>query len=503
MKRYFLLLHIQFVVKFWSPLYVIVSLSVLTSLSPTESVSDQLEDFRVFRSVLESKEGTLDMHLSSDSISFYLGQLETALQKDQSILEQFKLYSEMIARLNCGHTQVLNNRKIQAEWLLEKNDLPIDMYLIGRRLVVGKIIPEDYENTIRDNRPEGGPSSIPVGSEILSIDSLSVPEMMAGIGRYLSGDEGSVGFKYYQAQELFAFYRHLAFPFRADSISVQYVTPQNDTLHTFLQPGKAPLHSMNERIMSAALKYNENEVDMGKFKIVNGKYGYFRFTSFSASTGVEYDAFLRKAFRKMNRNNIDKLVVDLRGNTGGIMQYDFIKYFVGGNRDIGRYVIAKPFRKLENKYIKKMNLSFVRYAFLSWSQKRQLKNGNFDGGRIITDPIDEDVKFKGEVVVITDEGTFSSAAILACHLKTLADATIIGRPAGGSFYAGNAGTLLVKLPNSGLLISVNPNTFYSHLTPTNDPLEIREPDVYLDPMILDEKDRNQFYFRNAVATFKD
>ncbi len=476
---------------------------LLTSLSYSDTVVSQQEDFHVFRSVLESKEGTLDMHLSSDSIRFYLDALQNELSEDKSSLEEFKLYSEMIARLDCGHTQVLNNRNIQTEWLLEKKSLPIDMYLIGRRLVVGKIVFDDYDNTIRDNDPDGGPSEIPVGSEILKIDNVTIPEMMHEMGRYLSGDEGAVGFKYHQAAELFEFYRHLAFPLNKDSVSVSYVTPKLDTITRFMQPGKAPIHSMNARLMAAATNYQKNEGNFGKFKIVNNKYGYFRFTSFAQSSGEEYDAFLKKSFRQLQRNNVDELVVDLRGNTGGVMQYDFIKYFVGEGVDIGRYVIAKPFKGLNNKYVKKVNMPFVRYAFLSWSQKRNVRKGTFNDGRIHTEAIEDGLRFKGKISVITDEGTFSSAAILACHLKTLANAKIVGRPSGGSFYSGNAGTLIVKLPESGLEISVNPNTFYSHLTPVSNPLEIRQPDLYLDTLILDEKDRNSFYFKQAVSVFRD
>ena len=484
-------------------IFLLSGLILLTSLSYSDTVSSQQEDFHVFRTVLESKEGTLDMHLSSDSISYYLDELQVELSNDKSYLEEFKLYSEMIARLDCGHTQVLNNRRIQAEWLLEKQSLPIDLYLIGRRLVVGEIVFDDYDNTIRDNDELGGPSEIPVGSEILSIDNITVPEMMAEMGKYLSGDEGAVSFKYYQAQELFEFYRHLAFPLEKDSVRVFYVTPKKDTLEKYMQPGKAPIHSMNARLMQASVDYQKNEGNFGKFKIVNDSYGYFRFTSFAQSSGTEYEEFLVNAFRSIKRNNIDQIVVDLRGNTGGVMQYEFIKYFVGGGVDIGRYVIAKPFKGLDNKYVKKANLSFVRYAFLSWSQKRSVRNGTFNDGRVFTDAVSDNLRYKGKITVITDEGTFSSAAILACHLKTLAQAKIVGRPTGGSYYAGNAGTLLVKLPESGLEISINPNTFYSQLTPVADPLDIRVPDKYLDPLILDEKDRNNFYFKEAVSIFTD
>ena len=90
------------------------------------NIPQQQEDFKVFRNVLESKEGTLDLHLSSDSINLYLNKLGDDLSEEKTILEQFKLYSEMVVRLQCGHTQVLADKTILAEWLNEKKDLPID-----------------------------------------------------------------------------------------------------------------------------------------------------------------------------------------------------------------------------------------------------------------------------------------------------------------------------------------------------------------------------------------
>lgn len=484
-------------------LLLFLGFTLLVSADYYYDVPQQQEDFTVFRNVLESKEGTLDLHLSADSINFYLDELGEDLEEEKTILEQYKLYSEMVVRLQCGHTQVLADKSILAEWLNEKKDLPIDMYFIGRRLISGKIIPDDYENVLRKNTRYGPKQIIPKNSEILSIDSLTVPEMMSKMGKYIPSDEGSVYFKYHQSSELFAFYHHLALPILKDSVQVKYVTPRNDTNVIFLMPGKAPIHSINARLVQSSQRYSKNESDMGKFKIVNEKYGYFKFHSFSASAGKDYNQFLKESFSELKRKKIDKLVIDLRGNTGGVMQYDLIKYFTGEGVFVGSYVITKPFIKKENQNIRKVSISFLRYAILSHQQKKALRKGSFDDGKIYTEKVDEELIFDGEVSVITDEGTFSSASILASQLKTLANAKIVGRPAGGSFYAGNAGTILLKLPQSKIQMSINPNTFYSHLDPVEDLNAIKQPDVYLDPYIIDDEERSQFYFKAAIGVFRN
>jgi hypothetical protein len=463
------------------------------------TVSKQQQDYNVFTTVLTQKEGIIDLHTDKDSIHFYLKDLKSELNSEKSLIEQFKLYSAVIEKLHGGHTQIMANKKVQSEWLRERNSLPFDIYLIGRHLVVGELVNEDKLELELDNAM---PDWIEAGAEVISINNKTIPEMMLEMGKYISSDEGSMDFKYYQAGQMFDFYRHLALPFETDSIPVKFISLDKDTIEVLYKTGKAPVHSMNSRLTSLSTEYYASEQNHGKFKILRNKYGYFRFKSFTSSTGVDYEYFLEQAFIKLNEQKINKLVVDLRGNTGGVMQYSFMKYLVGEDVNLGRYIIEKPNTRKNRKYVNKINIHYLRHTLMSFQQKRKMEQGSFNAGIQETDYVDTNLIYKGEIVVITDEGTFSSAAILACHLKTMAKAKIIGRPAGGSFYAGNAGTLLVKLPQSGFLIAINPNTFYSHLERTDDPGAIKEPDLFLSPLILKSKDRDQFYFKQAISLFK-
>lgn len=465
------------------------------------AVSRQQRDYDVFSTVLNQKEGIIDLHMSKDSIQLYLRDLKYELNSEKSLLEQFKLYSATIEKLHGGHTQIMATRKVQAEWLAERNSLPFDIYLIGRRLVVGELDFEDYEIINEGKSKYERLKMLTEGTEILSIDQRTVDQMMAHMGKYISSDEGTMDFKYYQAGQMFDFYRHMALPFTKDSILVKFVSPEKDTNEVYFKTGTAPVHSINNRLLELSSEYYSSEDNLGRFKIVDDQYGYYRFKSFTSSTGREYEYFLKRSFRDIRDNAIDKLIVDLRGNTGGVMQYSFMKYMVGEGVNLGRYIIEKPDSKTNRKYVKKINMHYLRHNLMSSQQRRKMENGEFNEGIQETESVDSSLIYKGEVIVITDEGTFSSAAILACHLKTMKDAKIVGRTAGGSFYAGNAGTLLVKLPQSGFLIAINPNTFYSHLERAEDPRAIKVPDLYLDPFLITKKEQDQFYFKQALTLF--
>ena len=476
---------------------IIFLLSASKSVSPIER---QKEDFQVFKEVLLKKEGTLDLHTDLNVLRQSLDKLEKDMLEEKSLIEQYKLYSRLLSLINCGHTQIHPNRPVLKEWLAQRNSLPIDYYLIGKRLVVNRLLKDD-DRYIMDGRSNNARKRIiPTSSEIISIDNMSVPEMMEGISEYLSSDEGAIDFKYYQASYAFDFYRHLAFPFSKDSIQVKYVY-KDDTSDIYLETGAAPVNTMNKRIAAIVAAFNAGQKDQGKFRILNGKYGYFRFTSFQSSSGKSYEKFLEQSFKILDQRNIGKLIIDLRGNTGGSMQYSLMRYFIGEGKLLGRYVVEKPKHRFENKYLKKFSVDYFQHKRLSAQQRREIRRNKFDNGRVYTDEIDNNLIYQGEIIVITDEGTFSSAAILACHLKTMCGAKILGATPGGSFYAGNAGSIQLGLPNSKLHVFINPNTFYSHLEPPMDPLKIKRPDIEIDKLIIDKGRRDKFFKSEAIKAF--
>lgn len=482
-------------------LLVLAFLLILCPSAKKITVEDQLVDFDVFKKVLISKEGTLDLHVSADSIHAAMKKLELSLSRELSLIEQYKNYTSTLALIECGHTQIHPTRELFREWLAERNSLPIDYYLQGKKLYAGKLTSEDIA-LVNENKPKSErKKKIAEGSEIISIDSLTVPQMMQQISPLLSSDENGMDFKYFQASELFEFYRHLSQPFTKDSIEVSFLKGK-DTIQLYFLTGTAPVYSINARIQNAATDYKATESDFGKFKIINSKYAYFRFKSFKVSAGKYYELFLERSFQKIRTRGLDKVIIDLRGNTGGVMQYSLMRYFAGKGIYLGRYVIQKPKSGKTDKHIRKWNMDYRRHKHASKIQKRLRAQQKFNNGEVRTREIDPEKVYQGQIVVITDEGTFSSAAILTCQLKTLCNAKIVGRPAGGSFYHGNAGTLRVKLPHSKFKLFVNPNTFYSHLPLAENPSVIKQPDYLIEPPYLEPKKMDNYYIQRAMKAFQ-
>ncbi len=463
-------------------------------------VAKQLKDYVVFEKVLLAKEGRLDLHQSADSMLLYLSQLKTNLSGEKSHIEQYKAYSLALAKLGCGHTQIHPSKQILRDWVSAGKSLPLDFIIQGKRLYINKLLSEDNKVINLDGTNSERAKKIKANFEILSLDHKTVPEMIAEIAPYISSDEDGIDFKYHQISQLFDFYRHICSPFDTDSIEVRYVDGL-DTLETYLALGIAPVNTINKRLKKEAADDLSKDGEIGSFEIIDSNCGVFRFRSFTACNGKAYEYFLEQSFRKMRLKNIDQLVIDLRGNTGGVMQYSLMRYFVGQDIELGRYVVEKPKHGFDTRYLKKRNGDYRKHKWMSRIQRLQIWLNDFDDGLVRTEPIDDAHIFEGKIVVITDEGTFSSASMLACHLKTLCNAKLAGRPAGGSFYRGNAGTIYAVLPNSRFRLMVNPNTFYSQLKIEDDSQAIKQPDVMIDPSYLVPRKMDEFYIQAAIAAF--
>lgn len=454
--------------------FLILIVLISFSVQSDKRISDQEYDVQVLISLLNKKEGKIDANIGQNAVELLFQDLQKKSNSRMSRVEFFKLLSSTVSKLQNGHTQLHPSVPIYREWARQRKSLPFDYILVGKKLFLQPLHEKD-EKHFPDSLYQVPIKSLPEHAEIYKIDGLTVDQMINKIGLYLSSDENSSAFKRYQAAQLFEFYRGISFETDKDSLEITYIK-KRDTLTTYYKLGLPPIYSMNERLKEQAKKETKRLKDTGKFHIVKGKYAYFRFESFYKCKGKKYNEFLKKSFEEIRDKKIHKLIVDLRGNTGGIMQVDLMRYFTGANVKIGKYIVDKPFRKFENKHIKKWDKDFKNHYVLSLVQKYQMKrNPKFDGSRY-TEQIDQTLIYHEKIIVITDEGTFSAASTLASWLKTMCHAKIAGCEAGGSFYKGSAGTLKVELPKSKMKLVVNPNYYQNTEKLVDDPLAIKQPD---------------------------
>lgn len=175
--------------------------------------------------------------------------------------------------------------------------------------------------------------------------------------------------------------------------------------------------------------------------------GYLRLNSFDVDEQKEaYEQFIEASFARLKKENISKLVIDVRGNTGG--QSDAGAYVI-------QYLIDQPVNQVSLAYqrIHEGNAGWFHFR----GQPGDLKEMNVANEELIH-PVSKDKRFDGQVVVLSDEMTYSAGIIFITVIQDHRLATLIGRPTGG--FANQTGNIeSFSLPHTKLTVYAPARTF--------------------------------------------
>lgn len=200
---------------------------------------------------------------------------------------------------------------------------------------------------------------------------------------------------------------------------------------------------------------NENNfIDNYTFVIIKDDIGLISYNSCT-----DYDAFkvfLDQVFEEIKENNLDKLIIDIRENSGGDSSLNDL---------LLSYITKKPYRQSSGRYWK------VSKQAKEYYKKNSYENHFGDefmdtyyqsqDGKVI-ETMDESLIFprktahffSGETCFLIGPNTFSSANFLADAVKTYKLSTLIGS-ATGEFTNDFGEVLQFRLPNSGNYVYVS------------------------------------------------
>ena len=476
--------------------FLVIFLLSLCSFSqkriPEEKIiSKQIKDFEIFKTSLYELEANLNHHISEDSLSYFLNELKDLCSSE--IIDDktlYKAYSKVLVKVKSGHTNLQPTSKTYSYWISEKNSLPMDVILVGKRLFTVNdynMLNEEAMKKLSGSAKKA--NTIPKYTEIVTIDGKSIKAIMDEIAPYLSSDYGDESFKYYLSKSLFEFYRNLT-NIRDESTEIEIeIIAKRDTVSKSISLGYPPLKDINERIKEDKKKSKKKKKGekYGKFEILSNKYAYFTFDTFEKSKGKKYRKFLEESFEKMGKKEVEYLVVDLRENTGGYVQYDFLTYLFPEKQvdTLGQFLITKDDKPTYKKHIvRDEHFRKLRKAKRKVKKYERKYDSNYEGV-VLFEELGRKKVFSGKIIVITNEATFSAASILAADLKNIYGAKIIGSEAGGSFYTGSTGNISIELPHSKFKITFNPvyyRSSYNHYDST-----ANDPDVEFIPEFKDPK----------------
>lgn len=432
------------------------------------------EDFNIIRESLLSLHPGLFRYADSLTWEQRFQHLKMKLNQDLSIKDTYLKISAFLAQIKCGHTYCNfwnQGDLIQAAIFDREDKLPFTFRIVNRKWGV-------TGNLSNDPSFDG-----PI--ELLAINGFPVDSILNKLMQFVKSDGSNDNKRINDLQlsgigeyEAFDVYFPLLFP----PVEGQYrIKAKNWTQdHVFEAAVKAISRKSRFKIMES--KYGpqvQKDDDLWVFKILEPTTGYLKLGTFTVWTmEVDWKAFLKNVFKTLNTKKIKNLIIDIRGNEGGLDE-------VGAQ--LAKYIVKSPLTietmvsKLRYNNVPETLRPFLSTWDKSFFDIRNQVNAIGGGyysfkkneGEFTIQPVSD--HFKGNVFLLIDGANSSATFNLAKAFKQHNLATLIGEPTGGNLRGINGGRMFfVQLPHSKIEFDIP--LISSH------PLE-EQPDAGLQPDI--------------------
>lgn len=374
-----------------------------------------------------------------------------------NFLKTTNLFQRMVDVVKMGHTSI----PFPAQSYIE--------YVSGG----GTIFPleltfEDNKSFVRKNW--SAIEALRPGTEILSINGMPMPEVLAKLHPYVAGER-----EYLKNAkiELFSFPRIYWQVFGAvPAFQVEA-----------LQDGKSVLVEVPAVAGISGYESLRNETLDGvqDFRFIQNK-AYVKLGSFSGDE-EQFKAFVDSAFTEIRNRKTDTLILDLRNNSGGNdSQSDYLLSYIADRPFRWNSAFSLKTSKRLKEHVR--NERDTTAAF--WKEALTHADGEiYDYAFEPYEPKPEEQRFTGTVYALINRQSHSQAAVTASQLQDYGWATLVGEETGDypSLYAS---VFYVKLPQTGIVVQLSKGK--SVRVNGSDAEEGVIPDLKIRDHLLDDED---------------
>lgn len=403
------------------------------------------EDYTLLRNILEENHPSLYWYTSKDSLDRFFDNGYTQLN-DSLTEPQFKTHiSYVLSKIRCGHTSAAYSKKfLHYIDTVKPTQFPLSIKLWKDSAVV-------YENLNRRD------TVLKRGTLIRAIDGRPISFYRDSMFQFLSSDGYNTTYKYQALSNrggFGAWYRNV-FGLK-DNFEITYTDtlgqdqmvniplydPAQDTSKR-KHPALFKKLTTKERKRLRLPSVNNLRIDTASRTAI--------FTIGTFSNGNHYRRLVKTTFRKLKRQHIQQLILDVRNNGGGNVENSTL---------LTKYIVDRKFKLADSLYAVNKRSSYGKYIrhyfrnrlFMTVMSKKR-KDGLYHFGyfeRHFFKP-KRRYHFDGDVYLITGGNSFSATALLANVLKGQQNVTIVGEETGGASY-GNTAWLIpdATLPHTGV-----------------------------------------------------
>ena len=410
-------------------------------------------DYRIYRTVLEEHHAGLYWYTPKARIDSFFDWGFSQLKDSLSEPAFRKILTYITAQIQCGHTTVRWSKR-WGEYTDTTKKLvlfPLSIKLIGERAVItGNLHRKD--------------SILTAGTELLSINERTVPQLIDTLGKYISRDGGNQTARAQWLSNRGNFGSIYRLVFGEDSsYAISYLDKEGIAKRKIINvfapsldtTGRATLtEPLKKKNPSRATVRKENRDRVRQLQIDTLNHSaMMRLASFGK--GYQLSSFFRNSFKELAKNKIQSLIIDVRNNGGGIIRNATL---------LTRYITDSSFKIADSLYAKRMVGSQDGHMrFMLWYQAAMFfathkkKDGlhhfvYYEKHRFFPR---NNYHFGGKVYIITGGNSFSATTIFASKLSGQSRITIVGEETGGAAY-GNSAWMMpdLILPGTNLVVRI-------------------------------------------------
>ncbi len=363
------------------------------------SVKELREDFLQFRRHIEEMHPCPYEFTTKESFDrSFEGQYEK-ISRPMSLREFYNVLAPLKAKTGCGHAHL--DYPAEYRHNVQVFKFPLILSFLENKCSVLKDLNED--------------SSLPLYSEILSINGIKVVDLIKTLKSDISADGHNDYFKTSALESCFQYYyaNHYGVP---KEYRIEYRTENKGDIQEAAVPA----------ISCSGINYSNKEPKGLNLQILPqenaavmtiGSFDYYE------ERNKIFFSFIDKAFSEIEEKNIENLIIDLRGNGGG--DPFCASYLLA-------YIEREPYVYFSEPYGK--------YAELA-------------------EPIEQaDSPFEGRLFFIIDGSNFSTTGHLCSILRYHNRGIFVGTETGGT-YTCNAAVRVYQLKNTRLGLKIATNSF--------------------------------------------
>ena len=371
-------------------------------------------------------------YISEEEFAKHRAALYEQINKPMSRLGFYRLLAPTVAQLRNGHTQVHPFLAEFQEHLKNGGAIfPISLSFDGERVVLTRNL---------------GSNELPVGGALLEINGKDAIQEMSRYASYFAAEYRDTNPMVFQEDVLLWCLLWLDYG-DSESLQLRIRSTQGATLTHTLKP--IPYDDAK----SKAAGTTSREPDPFTYRsFPKEKTGLITVSDFTDH--ARFQTFLQKTFGTLKTEGVENLIIDVRGNPGGIRKL---------STSLLRYLTEKPIREFDEMGVKFSSQYCnahpgILEGFQEFFPQKDIKVGSYlkvRGKDLPAPPTEENpLRFKGRIYVLIDSGAASASVMLAATIKGMGIGTTVGTETMDtmSFYAES---FLVTLPNTGLQAAIS------------------------------------------------